>query len=639
MERCFPTHYGAVFLWATAVLLGMIGLGRLVALLVGGELAKKAGWGLHAAWGMSAFLFVGGLLGVFGACAQINITLLIVVGLGIMIWTTLRGWRPAKGALAAIPWFAWPVFSFVALIFVSSLFQQASANEADDYPAYFNFCEKLLETGSFGDPFSWRRLASLGGHTLLQCSVLAHASWVNIQVFEIALCPVILLGIVLGFRAGALARSPAGLFLALVTVTTPILRSNSASHLTGTVLLLGLFSTLDFIESAATWRLRLLAVAGMIAAGLCSLRAQDVPAACGVLGLFWLGSWMKAKRSTREALIEAACWGGSLLAGLLPWMIMSYSSSGSLLFPLFQGNNNLAFNPQRVAVPFFSASNTLFQVVTYPALVPLVLCTVAALAWKRSLAAGAVSISAVLTSLVVAYGLNLAPDEMTIPRYVQPLLLASAMAALLTVTVAPRLRLAGAALAGILALTSLPERGEDLSLRCQLLWYGYSDQAPARFSGAIADYRQAQALIPTGKRVLVCVDYPFIFDYLRNPIWTIDFPHAANPPPGLPFREPPEETKQYLRGLGVDYLIYQNFSKGASIYNREIWKKFQTGKVRLLRIQAPWCIDFFDTVEGLATSETTLGRFGDLTLIQLNPHPRLDSSRTLLLSSSKSARH
>jgi len=89
----------------------------------------------------------------------------------------------------------------------------------------------------------------------------------------------------------------------------------------------------------------------------------------------------------------------------------------------------------------------------------------------------------------------------------------------------------------------------------------------------------------------------------------------------------------------VDYVIYQNFSKGTSIYNREIWKKFQKGKVLLLRIQAPWCIDFFDTVEGFAASETTLARIGDLTLIQLNPHPRLDSPRTLLLSSSKSARH
>jgi len=617
MERCFPTQYGAVFLWAIAVLLGMIGLGRLVALLVGGELAKKAGWGLHAAWGMAAYLFLGGLLGAFGVCAQTNITLLIVLGMGITVWTTFRGWRPTRAALAAIPWFAWPVFLLAALIFSTSIFQQAHANAADDYPAYFSFCEKLLETGSFGDPFSWRRLASLGGHTLLQCSVLVHASWSNIQVFEEALCPVILLGLILGFRGGALARSPVGSFLGLIVVTTPILRVNSASHLTGTVLLVGLLSTLDLIERAEIWRLRLLAVAGLVAAGLSSLRAQDIPAAGGALGLFWLGSWIKDQRPAREAWIEAASWGGSFFVALLPWMIMSFFSSSTPLFPLFQGNNNLAFNPQRVAVPFFSASNTLFQVISYPALLPLFLCSFAAFAWKRSLAACAVSISAVLTSLLVAYGLNLAPDAMTIPRYVQPLLLASALAALLSVALAPRWRLAGAGLAALLTMTSLHERAVDLSQRCELFWYGSAFEKPACFGSVVADYRRAQALIPKGKRVLVCVDYPFVFDYVRNPIWTLDFPHGANPPPGLPFRKPSEETKQYLRGLGVDYLIYQDFSTSVGIYNREVWKKLQMIKVRLYEIEAPYCFDFFDTVERLASSDEICGRVDDLTVIQL----------------------
>ena len=32
MEHCFPISYGAVFLWSVAVLLGMIGWGRMVAL-------------------------------------------------------------------------------------------------------------------------------------------------------------------------------------------------------------------------------------------------------------------------------------------------------------------------------------------------------------------------------------------------------------------------------------------------------------------------------------------------------------------------------------------------------------------------------------------------------------------------------
>ena len=80
-----------------------------------------------------------------------------------------------------------------------------------------------------------------------------------------------------------------------------------------------------------------------------------------------------------------------------------------------------------------------------------------------------------------------------------------------------------------------------------------------------------------------------------------------------------EETKRYLRALGVDYLIFENFSMSAALYNRGFWTERITGNVLLSRIQAPFCLDFFETVERLAASETILGRAGDLTVIELKP--------------------
>ena len=230
MDRYFPSSYALVFLWGIAVLLGMIGLGRLVARAVGEEAAAKAGWGLHAVWGMAVYLFAGGLLAAVGWCGETSIVMLIGVGLAALVWTTLRGPRPTLASLAALPWAAWPAFAVVALKYAASIRWPENINENDDFAAYYNFCEKLLATGSFDDPFSWRRLASLGGHTLLQCSTLAKSSFANIQIFEVGLCPVILLGLILGFRRGALARSPLGVFLALIALTTPILRINTASH-------------------------------------------------------------------------------------------------------------------------------------------------------------------------------------------------------------------------------------------------------------------------------------------------------------------------------------------------------------------------------------------------------------------------
>ena len=179
-----------------------------------------------------------------------------------------------------MPWSTWPAFVVAALIYAGSVCWQGNVNWCDDLGAYYNFCEKLLASGSFDDPFSWRRLASLGGHTALECSVLAQASYANLQTFELGLCPIILLGLILGFREGSLGRTPLGLVLALVAITTPLIRMNTTSHFTAVMLFAGLFVTLDLVERTPAQRNRLLAAAGLIAAALCgrTLRAQNVAA-------------------------------------------------------------------------------------------------------------------------------------------------------------------------------------------------------------------------------------------------------------------------------------------------------------------------------------------------------------------------
>lgn len=618
MKRYLASNYAGVFLWGIAVLLGLIGLGRLVARAVGGEPAKKAGWGLHAVWGMGVFLFLGGVLAVFGACGELGIILLIGAGLAGLAWTAVCDGWPTRATLAALPWQTWPAFAVVALVYAGGICWQAGVNPCDDTVAYYNFCEKLLATGSFDEPFSWRRLASLGGHTLLQSSILARASYANAQAFEIALCPVILLGLVLGFRRGALARSPLGLLLALIAVTTPIIRVNTASHLTGTVMLLGLFATLDLVETGTKGRLRLLAAAGLVAAGLCSLRAQYVPAAAGALGLFWLASWVKDRRPSREALAEAVCWGGGAFVALLPWMIQSFRSNGSPLFPLFPGGNNASFNPQSLNLPLLARLSFPVRMILHPSLIVLVLCPLALLSWRRDLAARAVAVSAVLVSLLVAYGITLAPDDTTVPRYVQPLLLAGALSALMAAAVSNRRPVMAWAMILLLLATDLPQRCQDvLGHHAEL---ARANGRKAAFPTAlISEHRHAQMLVPEGKRILVCSDAPVLFDHARNPIWSIDMPGATSPAPGLQLHRPAEETKRYLRQLGVEYIVFVDFAKSAILYHRAVWEKHAHGDIALWKIQSAFYLDFFDTAERLATTETVLGKVGNLTVIQFKP--------------------
>lgn len=619
MERLVPVSYWVALLWALAVLVGLVGLGRLVARWVGQDPAFSEGWGLHATLGMGVYLAAGGVLAVTGLCNEWGITLLIGVGVVVFVATTVRQARSKPCNLAELPWSSWPAWVCVAFLFCGGLVWQLHLGPGDDYPAYFEYCEKLLSTGSFDEPFSWRRLASLGGQTLLQCSILAQTSWINVQAFETALCPVILLGLIFGFRGGVLARRPVGLLIALIAITTRMIRINTASHSTGVVLLLGLFVMLDLISTATgARRLRLWGVAGLLAAATCSLRAQNVPAAFGALGLFWLFTWMRERQALRVSLTQAAWWGGGLLLGLLPWMIMGWRSNGSPLFPLFQGSNNLAFNPLSPVGGLSQRLAPLVSMVLDPVLLPLLLCLLAIPAWKNALPAHAMAISAVFASLALAYAAAFAPDVITIPRYVQPLLLAAALAALMTAGISIRTRFAAIALGILLVITTWEDRLTYLANDYSCLANTDRLAIPLQ-PQTVMDYRTAQALVPEGQKILVCTDFPFVFDFQRNPISIIDFPHACSPGTKMPYQRPAEETKRYLRELGWDYVIFVDAAQSHSLYLRSNWEGFAKGNIALWKIQAPFFLDFFDTTERLAQTESVLGKVGNLTVLHLRP--------------------
>jgi hypothetical protein len=248
----------------------------------------------------------------------------------------------------------------------------------------------------------------------------------------------------------------------------------------------------------------------------------------------------------------------------------------------------------------------------------LVICCLAAPAWRRGPAARSIALAAVLASLAVAYSIPLPPDKSTIPRYIQPMLLAGATVSLMAAAASLRRRVVAWALVFIVIATSLPERSENLWDAYQQ--FGFADKLVMPFkAGVIVDHRQAQALIPEGKRVLVCTDFPFLFEFGRNPIWIIDLPYNASPKPGLPYHRPPEEMKRYLRSLGVEYIIFEDFDAADFFYSRALRKKQAENDVPMLQAEAPYFLDFFDTIERLAASETTVGRAGNLTVIQFKP--------------------
>jgi hypothetical protein len=76
-------------------------------------------------------------------------------------------------------------------------------------------------------------------------------------------------------------------------------------------------------------------------------------------------------------------------------------------------------------------------------------------------------------------------------------------------------------------------------------------------------YQNAQAAVPEGAIVLACLSHPFMLDFKRNPIYTVDHAGGASPPPGIPVLGSDEELVAYLRRQSVRYVMY-SYSDEAS---------------------------------------------------------------------------
>ena len=597
--------------WVLVVLSATIGLGRIGARWVEDE-PKQANWGLHAVWGMAIFIFVGGTLATFGLCGKLAIVGLMIIGCIAFVWearTSLRHWRSLfqRGHLGILP-----TLIVVITLFAGGVCWTLNLNPADDHIAYFSFTEKLLTNGTFVEPFSWRRLASLGGQTLLMCSVLVQTGYLNVQAFETAICPVILFGLLIGFRGGMMRKSLVGCFVCFVAMTTAILRINTASQFTGVVMFLGLFVTLDMIEQKRG-RLPLWLMAGMVAAGMCSLRSNYIPAAGAALGLFWLLAWWQERWSAAQSAKVLAAWAGALFVALVPWMVQTYVSNGTPLYPFINGSNGQGFDPYGTQ-SFAERLALSLQLLTEPSIVPLLLLPIAWLRLRSDSAASSVGIAGLITAVLLSFSVTLAP----IGRYLQPFLLAGGLAALMARVASGKNVWIAAGLAAVALLQNPLGRYENLTHHMDMFGDVSELHTPYR-PVEIQRHREAQQLVPEGAHILVCSDFSVLFDHGRNVIWNIDMPGGTSPGAGLPFFRPPDETKRYLLGLGVRYLILTDFTSSNALYSRKQWEEHRDGAASIYREQSPYYLNFFDTAEALAKSETVLGRLRNLTVVRLDP--------------------
>ncbi len=624
------TDFVFPFLWGLVVLSAFIGWGRVAARLAG---AADPDWGLSAGWGMALLVAIGGVLGLAGWALPPVLFGLVFFGVAAHLagygkWQlSFKGWSGA----------AWGLMAVVAVVMLARYSVVVSFKEIncpDDEVAYFTFVSRLLQTGTILEPFSLRRLTTFGGHAFLQSLVVMAGTEENAFLLDRGIGTLVAMGLVAGFFRGAKTNPALPYIVAMVlTVFMPFPFANSSSHLNGFVFFLTLFRTLHLFPLTSPGTPpgpgpRPLWLIGMVGAGMSAMKVPMMVAAAAAIFFYWLIPVLVDRENWRRTGAALGHLGLSASVFLISWMAMLYRSSGTVLYPLFGGNNRPeyastywdAVGPERLLELLWDYFSQPLAVVALTGLVIHV--------FRRGDRA---SLALYLGALVVAVATatTLTNDTaITQHRFVAPVLNAALVATVIHFLKGIWENLAEKGGTHSMA-RAMPRAGDAIFIAFALLMAPYSVyQNTNRLIDGLdvqvitpqqrAAYAEMQAAVPKGERMLAIIDQAFALDYARNTVFNIDMPGGASPDPGMPFFKGPRALKEYLIGQSVRYVAFRDFeTREYCLYRRDVWEKYARGISSQWQLHSKYYLDLFDTVTELAKSETVVYRKGGLSVIRL----------------------
>ena len=516
-----------------------------------------------------------------------------------------------------------------------------SSNPYDDDISYYPFAKQLLERGTLIDPFSFRRMSTLGGQALYHAALLVRVLPLHLNVFERGMCFVLAVGRlashrVRGRKAPALARLLSVAFL----VVLPNTSINSASYYSGLAFFLALYQTLERLpdEPAADPRVavrRLLPLA-LVGAALCTLRQNYQLAVALVLVVSYGLAAIRLRRSAlRPVLIEGALC--LVLVGVLvlPWLILLYRSNDTLLFPIMKGTFRAGVDTQSKSmsalgfVRFFSEIWLRpTPIVALPIFV-LVGLSVRESSPRRPLAAQWLACFLSIVVLCRAFSLS---DFDNLARYSYGFATASALLTWQSVathatarqraslfhTLAPVALLAAALVGTLLDADNRPRSRKMIASRLRDTDEMLRRTAPAQLEPPAAGaYHRLQAAAPAGARLLIMLDEPYFLNYARNEIWNLDMPGTASPKPGIPAFQGPEAVAEYLRAQGVRHVAFVSPERSVYLYRRDIWLDHLYDPEEIWRVYAPYMVDVMANLVELGKTRAHLHEENGMVLLDL----------------------
>ena len=476
----------------------------------------------------------------------------------------------------------------VALV-ILCIYLPPSLNLNDDSTAYSVFPLKISHMGGLGtDPFSERRLFSLGAHYPLQALVFSFLSLRYVSVTEPALgvaLTLLLLGILaagpgrpfswkiaagaLLLLAGCVAGSTVLANLAPAFLMVPPILLLICAAMRGAAMRAPIYERAPglFIYSGAL---------GTLAGYLTALRPTATPFAGILLVLAIWNQTALAKEFFARRLAKAfaaAALGAAIF--VLPFALALHRSSGTYLYPLLGRGFHASASGHAPSVPsVVPLANHLRNLIHAPLTDWLLL--LAAVSFILSLRARSIGrevrarLALVFAGMLLTYAVIVyQTGGVDAHRYAAPMILAFLV---YTITTACPGELPGwlASLAGrrrasfatasaafclpLAALTLASDQGHSGLLRWLHAKIAVREQALSPSFEELEDYRRLQEATPAGTTILATLQRNNLFDFHRNRILINDQPGMVAPPPGWPFGKSGSYFSDYLRKHDVEYV-------------------------------------------------------------------------------------
>jgi hypothetical protein len=602
----------------------------------------------QAGWGLAFTLLAGGVLNLTGLVGSRSILSLVTAGAAFLLWDVYADRRRLRATFhLAISRFrrarllaagGVSLAGALVLAYAASICS-TRFNDHDDLQAYFVFPVKMIQTGALGpDPFSERRLLSLGSMSFLHAIVLSVADAKYFRIVDPGISLLLSAALLAGIARAARANKCAGILTIFLFLTIPSPAANVTSSFTGLALFLTLFLTLyrtsfPTLDGART-AFRSAAPVAVVASALCSLKTTHLPAAALLISAAY--STRGCSRRTWSSVTgEAALLAGLTLLLLAPWMVSLYLSNGTPLYPLlgrgFRGSDYQAFWAPGGSLTLESVTAVLQPTLLDLRAIPLLILGVGAwlrtdLGARRWVLVGW-AVAAAIPVLALPLALSTEPGLETY-RYSYAFLNAAIFTLVMFTfpswhgsrpsrQACRRVWPVGVLAVGVLVSAHATGMGTYASSLLTSLGQGVVDSRNPHFMLRYERrYARMQQPIPDGAAVLTRLQYPFLLDFKRNQVLIADYPGGSSPPPGMPFFQGGDRLADYLCRRLIRYVAY-SYGTEAGFYDELFRERLRPETGPWIRQQALHTQDFQRNLAELGRTRKRVYDDGDVFVLDL----------------------